>query len=92
MLEEGQVERSADGVVLALREEYVTAVVAALDSAQNVLRIVLALAVGLDHAGPLARRRNGEWLSRVVRSDWVVGSVGGSDLIITLLDRRSERR
>ena len=92
VLEEGKVKRSTNGVVLVLGEDNVTTIVAALNGAHDVLGVILAVAVGLDGAGPLARRRSGKRLSRVVGRNWVVRSLGRSDLCVAFLDGRSKRR
>lgn len=91
VLEEGEVERSTNGEVLVFRENNVTTVVAALDSTQNVLGVVLAVTNRLDRAGPLAHRRRRERFARVVGCRGAVWSLRGSDPVVTLLDRRSKR-
>jgi hypothetical protein len=91
MLQEGQIERSANSVVLVFGKDHVTTIVAALDSFQDVLGVILAVAIGLDRAGLLARRRSRERLAGVVRSDWVVRAIGRRDLGVALLHRRSKR-
>jgi hypothetical protein len=87
VLEEGKVKRSTNGVVLVLREDDVTAIVAALDRAQDVLGVILAVAIGLNSASLCTRRRRRECLSRVVRRDWVVWSLRRCDLGTAFLDR-----
>lgn len=94
MLEEGQVERSADGVALVLGEHNVAAIVAFLDSLQDVLGIILAIAPRVESADLLASRRDRERFPGVIGSDWVVGSHRGRRLWVALLDIdwRGERR
>ena len=75
MLEEGKVKRSANSVILVLGEDNVTAVVTAFDSTQDVLGVILAIPISLDCAGPLTRRRSGKRFSRVIRRNWVIGSL-----------------
>jgi hypothetical protein len=89
VLKESQVQRCADGVVLLLGEDHMTAVVALLNSFQDVLGIILAAATRPDRANLLPCRRHRERLSWVIRSNRGLGSLRGGSLIIAFLNRRS---
>lgn len=75
MLKESQIKRRADGEFLILREDNVTAIVALLDSLQDVLGIILAATASPDRADLLTFRRDRERLSRVVGRNRGVGSL-----------------
>lgn len=70
-----QIQRRANHVFLALRENDVTTVVTLVDGRKDVLRVVgYAVVVGANIADLVSGRRRGEWLERLLGRNVGLGS------------------
>lgn len=70
-----QIQRRANHVFLALRENDVTTVVTLVDGRKDVLRVVgYAVVVGANIADLVPGRRRGEWLERLLGRNVGLGS------------------
>jgi hypothetical protein len=69
VLEEGQIQGSANGICLALVEDHMPSIVALLDRLEDVDGVVLALSKARNIAGLRPLGRDGEQLAGVFGTD-----------------------
>ena len=72
--------------MLIFGENYVTAMIALLDSVENVLGIILAMAASMNVTYLSPRRRLWARLLRVVRMRWMIRTLGRDDLDIPRIE------